>query len=58
MPLDSHIDSLKTRHQQLDDQLNEMKLAASVDEIELRSLKQQKLAIKDKIEKLQTQKMN
>jgi len=58
MPLESHINSLKSRHQELDSQLEQMKLATSVDEIELRSLKQQKLAIKDRIERLQSQQAN
>lgn len=58
MPVESHIDSLKMRHQELDHQLKEMKMASSVDNVELRNLKQKKLAIKDKIERLQTQKLN
>ncbi len=58
MPIESHIDSLKIRHQELDYQLEEMKLAASSDQVEMRSLKQQKLAIKDKIESLKAQKLN
>lgn len=58
MPVESHIDSLKMRHQELDHQLEEMKVASSVDQAELRNLKQKKLAIKDKIERLKTQKLN
>lgn len=58
MPVESHIDSLKMRHQELDHQLEEMKVASSVDQTELRNLKQKKLAIKDKIERLKTQKFN
>ena len=58
MPVESHIDSLKLRHQELDLQLEEMRNSASSDTIELRSLKQKKLAIKDKIERLQAQKLN
>lgn len=58
MPVESHIDSLKMRHQELDTQLEEMKIAYSADPIELRNLKQKKLAIKDKIERLSAQKMN
>lgn len=58
MPVESHIDSLKMRHQELDIQLEEMKIASSADQIELRNLKQKKLAIKDKIERLTAQKMN
>ncbi|KAG1702855.1 Thiamine-phosphate synthase [Nymphon striatum] len=50
MPVESHIDSLKMRHQELDHQLEEMKVATSVDQTELRNIKQKKLAIKDKIE--------
>ena len=58
MPVESHIDSLKMRHQELDIQLEEMKIASSADQIELRNLKQKKLAIKDKIERLTAQTMN
>ena len=58
MPVESHIDSLKMRHQELDHQLEEMKVATSIDQTELRNLKQKKLAIKDKIERLKSQKLN
>lgn len=58
MPVELHIDSLRNRHQELDSQLKEMKMAASVDQSELRSLKQKKLVLKDRIEKLQSQKYN
>lgn len=58
MPVESHIDSLKMRHQELDHQLEEMKVATSVDQTELRNIKQKKLAIKDKIERLKAQKLN
>ena len=58
MPIESHIDSLKLRHQELDHQLEEMQVATSVDQTELRNLKQKKLAIKDKIERLKAQKLN
>jgi hypothetical protein len=58
MPVESHIDSLKNRHKELDHQLQEMKLVTSVDQTELRSIKQQKLAIKDRIERLEAQKLN
>ncbi len=58
MPIESHIDSLKLRHQELDHQLEEMQVATSVDQAELRNLKQKKLAIKDKIERLKAQKLN
>lgn len=58
MPVESHIDSLKMRHQELDLQLEEMKVASSADQTELRNLKQKKLAIKDKIERLKAQKLN
>jgi hypothetical protein len=58
MPVESHIDSLIMRHQELDHQLEEMKVATSVDQTELRNIKQKKLAIKDKIERLKAQKLN
>lgn len=58
MPIESHIDSLKLRHQELDHQLHEMKTSTSIDPVEIRSLKQQKLAIKDRIESLKAQKLN
>lgn len=58
MPIESHIDSLKIRHQELDHQLEEMKVATSIDQTELRNLKQKKLAIKDKIERLKSKKLN
>lgn len=56
MPVQSHIDTLKIRHRELDERLEEMKTATSIDDMELRNLKQQKLAIKDRIEKLTSQK--
>ena len=58
MPVESHIDSLKMRHQELDHKLEEMNAATSIDQVEIRSLKQQKLAIKDRIASLKTQKLN
>ena len=58
MPVESHIDSLKMRHQELDHKLEEMNAATSIDQVEIRSLKQQKLAIKDRIESLKTQELN
>lgn len=58
MPIESHIDSLKIRHQELDHQLEEMKVATSIDQTELRNLKQKKLAIKDKIERLKSKKLD
>jgi hypothetical protein len=54
MPVESHVESLKVRHQQLEEQLNEMQGDLSVDDAELAEVKRRKLAIKDKIKSLQS----
>lgn len=54
MPVESHVESLKTRHQELENQLNEMMGSLSVDNAELAEVKRRKLALKDKISSLQS----
>jgi len=52
MPIESHIDSLKTRHQELENKLSEMRMRTSITQNELTQLKREKLRLKDKIQRL------
>ena len=53
MPVESHVESLKTRHKELESQLSDMLSSLSVDDAELAEIKRKKLALKDKIKSLQ-----
>ena len=53
MPIENHVESLKTRHQQLENQLSDMMANLSVDDSEVAEVKRAKLALKDKIKALQ-----
>jgi len=55
MAVQSHIDSLKDRHQELEIKLDELMSMASVDEANIADIKRKKLKIKDRIEQLQHQ---
>lgn len=52
MALDSHIRQLEQRHHQLDLKLEQMLAHPSVDDAEIAEIKRQKLAIKDRLQKL------
>ncbi len=52
MPVESHIDSLKHRHRELEQKLNEMRTGSSTHENDLTKLKREKLMLKDRIQQL------
>ncbi|MEM9331995.1 MAG: DUF465 domain-containing protein [Pseudomonadota bacterium] len=52
MTVQSHIDSLKSRHRQLDDQIKELMSNTNMDTGTLGDLKRKKLQIKDRIREL------
>lgn len=53
MAVQSHIESLKMRHQELETELSKINSISSADPDELKSIKRKKLQIKDRIEELQ-----
>ena len=55
MAVQSHIESLKIRHQELENRLSELMSASSVSTDDITDIKRRKLQIKDKIEQLQNQ---
>jgi len=55
MALDAHIDMLKQKHGELEAQLMSLAASPSIPDVELRSLKQQKLQLKDQISRLQSE---
>ena len=55
MALDAHIEMLKQKHSDLENQLMSLTCSPSSSDSELKSLKRQKLQIKDQISRLQTQ---
>ena len=55
MAVQSHIESLKLRHQELESRLADMQSMASANPAELNDIKRKKLQIKDRIETLQKQ---
>lgn len=55
MSLEERIDELKTRHQALKDAINEENNRPHPDDIEIASLKKQKLRIKDEIATISSQ---
>lgn len=52
MPLSTHIEQLKQKHVELENQLEEAMRHPSVSDDEIAEIKRQKLVLKDKIEKL------
>jgi len=52
MPIESHIDSLKSRHRELDEKLDQMRSSSSTPENDITQLKRQKLQLKDRIQQL------
>lgn len=54
MSLASHLVELQRKHGDLERELDEAMMHPSVDDLEITTLKRRKLAIKDEIEKLKT----
>jgi len=52
MAVQSHIESLQMRHQELESKLSELMAGSSVSDIDVSDIKRQKLQIKDRIEQL------
>ncbi|MEM7214476.1 MAG: DUF465 domain-containing protein [Pseudomonadota bacterium] len=52
MTIQSHINSLVSRHKQLDDQIKELMAGVNMDSGTIGDLKRKKLQIKDKIREL------
>ncbi len=55
MSLANHLEELKRKHGEVDRQLGEAVHHPSMDALEVASLKRRKLALKDEMEKLQSQ---
>ena len=55
MSLEAHIRELEAKHQKLEDQIADMMNHPSVDDLEIRKLKLEKLHIKEEIERLRKQ---
>ena len=58
MAVESHIHSLKVRHEELESQLKEMTSKAATDDAKITDLKRKKLLIKDRIRELSTESLN
>ncbi len=55
MSLEAHIRELESRHQRLEDQIADMMAHPSVDDLEIKKLKLEKLHLKEEIERLRKQ---
>ncbi len=55
MSLEAHICELENRHQQLEDRIADMMAHPSVDDLEIKKLKLEKLHLKEEIERLRKQ---
>ena len=58
MTVQSHINSLKSRHRELDAQIQELASKAATDAVEINDLKRKKLQIKDRIRQLSEETIN
>lgn len=56
MAIQSHIETLKVRHRELDTEIQQLSTSTSLDAAELNDLKRKKLQIKDRIEELSAMK--
>lgn len=54
MTVSTHMEALKKKHGELENQLNAARLSLSTDDLHVANLKRKKLHIKDEIEKLKT----
>ena len=55
MSVESHLAELKKRHSELNRQIDDAKLHPSFDDLEMATLKRQKLMLKDEMERLKTE---
>ena len=55
MSLEAHIRELESKHQKLEDRIADMMNHPSVDDLEIKRLKLEKLHIKEEIERLRKQ---
>ena len=55
MSLEAHIRELESRHRKLEDQIADMMNHPSVDDLEIKKLKLEKLHLKEEIERLRKQ---
>lgn len=53
MTIENRITSLKKKHSDLEDQISALEAAPSADDLEIKELKKQKLAIKEEIASLE-----
>ena len=58
MAVESHIHSLKARHEELENQLKELMSTAALDNGTIKDLKRRKLKIKDRIRELSEKALN
>ena len=58
MAVESHIHSLKARHEELENKLKELMSVSAMDEMTINDLKRRKLQIKDRIAKLTEKTLN
>ncbi|MEL6746852.1 MAG: DUF465 domain-containing protein [Pseudomonadota bacterium] len=58
MALESHLEQLGKKHQQLEQTIAQEEQRPALDEVRIRTLKRQKLRIKDEIERLGTPAMS
>lgn len=52
MSLSSHLQELKKKHQHLSDQVEQAQRAPGVDDLQIATMKKQKLRLKEEIERL------
>lgn len=52
MSLSSHLEELRKKHQLLSEKVDEAQRSLSIDDLEIKSLKIQKLRVKEEIERL------
>ena len=55
MSLEAHIRELEAKHQRLEEQIDELMAHPSVDDLEIKKLKLEKLHLKEEIERLRKQ---
>lgn len=54
MSLTTHLQELRKKHQHLSDAVDQAQRSPSIDDLEIRAMKKQKLHLKEEIERLQT----
>ncbi len=55
MSLEAHIRELEAKHQRLEEEIDELMAHPSVDDLEIKKLKLEKLHLKEEIERLRKQ---